>query len=276
MGRRREPSRRCGCSTRQGERRADPAPARRRAGWPGGSLINRGPVMGGHAILHGAAELAVERAGRRRGRDRDARRRRDRLLPRVQDVPAFAAIARRIAEILPASASPATRISVRRPSPGSSGSSAAMPPPARTFAARGGGDRRLASASCSMIPRCSTGWRWARCSCVRSQVGTQTPGARSTRARERGGNRSLAMMLGLCGPRPGGQRPLAARRGDLPRGDHAVTRERPAHLPRMALVRAGVAAGAAGPRAGMPGATPPRRWRSPSELRRAAARSCGR
>ncbi len=79
-------------------------------GWLAGRLlINRGPVMQGHALLTEAAELALNELG-------DA----DETIAMLTDastacflacdLPAFAATAARVTEVLPASASPATRM----------------------------------------------------------------------------------------------------------------------------------------------------------------------
>ncbi len=156
--------------------------------------INRGPVMNGHAILAAAAELAVGEM--QAAEDAIA------MLADAStacflacDMRAFAAIARRTTEILPASASPATRLRA-----------ATITGVERIIgvdAAAGADALREAVAIAdshpelfedpALLPWLAMGPLFLR----QSQVGRSHVELALTRARERAAIGSLAMMLGL-------------------------------------------------------------------------------
>ncbi len=156
--------------------------------------INRGPVMDGHAILAAAAELAV-------GEMHDAEDAIAMLADAATacflacDMPAFAATARRTTEILPASASPATRLraatitGVERIIGGDAGAGADA---LREAVAIADSHQELFEDP-ALLQWLAMGPLFLR----QAQVGRAHVELALTRARERAAIGSLAMMLGL-------------------------------------------------------------------------------
>ncbi len=156
--------------------------------------INRGPVMDGHAILVAAAELAVGEM--QAAEDAIA------MLADAStacflacDMPALAATARRTAEILPASASPATRLraaTITGVERIIGGDAAAGADALREAVAIADSHPQLFEDP-ALLPWLAMGPLFLR----ESQVGRAHVELALTHARERAAIGSLAMMLGL-------------------------------------------------------------------------------